>query len=126
VALFWILATCPLAKPGDSSQLLVMSRDQLLRVEIRVAAARPIKLDIDERIAGRLHEIDETVAGLELVVSASRFGQDTATGDLEFLGFKGDVRILLDAKRRIPVEISGTVPRAGIVTARLQDVTPLR
>ncbi len=126
VALFWMLATCHLAKPGDSTQVLVTSRDQLLRVAIRVTATRPIRLDFDERTAAGSRSIDETAAGLEVIVSGSRFGQDADKGDLEFLGFRGNVRILLDPTRRVPVEISGSVPRAGIVTVRLQDVTLLR
>ena len=125
VALFWILATRPLAKPGDSTQVLVMSRDQLLLVEIAVAATRSIRLDIDERTASGSRHVRESVEGLELTVSGSRFGPDKAESDLEFLGFTGKVRILLDPARRVPVEISGRVPKAGTVTVRLHDATLL-
>ncbi len=125
VALFWILATCPLAKPGDVTQVVVASRDQLVRVKISVAATRQIELDFDEHTSGSSRAIKETVAGLELTVTGSRFGHDAGKGDLEFVGFRGAVRILLDPTRRVPVEISGSVPMAGTVTVRLQDVTAL-
>ena len=122
VALFWILATGQLARPGDATQVLVLSRDQLLRVDIAVSAARQIRLDIDEHGGGGRRAVDAAVAGLQLTMSGSRVGAGGAAGDLEFLGFQGNVRILLDAQRRVPVEISGTVPRAGNVTVRLKDL----
>jgi|WetSurMetagenome_2_1015567.scaffolds.fasta_scaffold166135_1 hypothetical protein len=122
VALFWILATRPLARPGDSARVLVLSRDQLLQVDISVAAVHPVTLDFDEVGGGGRRAVNDAVPALQLTLSGSRVGGDVA-GDLEFLGFKGNVRILLDAGRRVPVEISGTVPKAGFVTVRLQDVT---
>jgi len=67
--------------------------------------------------------VEAMVRALELTVDAEPVDPGGSGDDLEFLGMKGSVRIVLDPERRAPIEVSGRVPGAGTVVVRLQGVT---
>jgi hypothetical protein len=123
VALFWIIASGRLARPGDAVEVAVLSRGRLLLATVTVKGARRLELDFEERAAAGARHVGERVDGLELALDARPLDPAAGGADFEFLGMRGSVRILLDPTRRLPVEVSGNVPNAGAVVARLQDVT---
>jgi hypothetical protein len=123
VALFWILASGRLARPGDTVEVTVLSRSRLLVASVVVKAAHRLDLDFDERSAAGDRHVGERLDGLELAIDARPLDPAAGGADFEFLGLKGSVRILLDPTRRLPVEVSGAVPNVGTVVVRLQDVT---
>jgi hypothetical protein len=123
VALFWILASGRIARPGDAVELAVIARSTLLVARVEARATREIELDFDEHAPSATRHVGGRVPGLELAVDAHPLAAGEEGADLEFLGMRGSVRILFDPARRLPVEVSGAVPNAGTVVVRLQDVT---
>jgi hypothetical protein len=125
VALFWVLATGPLERPGDTLRVRLVTGGHLVPVMIAAVAVRRTRVELVERRAGATRRVAETVAALELTVNRDRHGAAASGGEIEFLGMRGGVRILLDLVRRVPLEVSGKVPSAGAVTVRLQEVAVL-
>ena len=123
LALFWVLATAPLERPGDAWRLHLVSDGRLLRVTVKAVAQVQRTLDFDERRGAVKRHVEATIRALELTIDAAPVDPAGAGGDLEFLGMKGSVRIVLDPERRVPLEVSGRVPGAGTVVVRLHDVT---
>jgi hypothetical protein len=121
-ALFWVLSIGTLAAPGDSVELAVVSRNQLVLVTISVRGSIPVKVDFDEWDHDAPRHVEGSLQALELAVDARSLGSDPSADELEFLGMKGSIRIVLDPRLRVPLEISGRVPGAGIVVVRLRDV----
>jgi hypothetical protein len=122
-ALFWILSTAPLTSPGDTATIAVTSRSQLMLVTVTVRAAIQLRRDVDEHARGVTRHLDGSAPALDLSVDATPLGGAPAAENLEFLGMKGSIRIVLDPRLRTPLEISGRVPGAGTVIVRLRDVT---
>jgi hypothetical protein len=125
VALFWLLATGPLDRPGDTLRVGLMSGGDLVAVTIAVVRVTQTRVELIERHKGTTRRVAETVQVLEVTVKPDPGRAVSSGGDLEFLGMRGGVRILLDPMRRVPVEVSGRVPSAGTVTVRLQEVALL-
>ena len=122
LALFWVLATAPLERVGDSWQLRLLSDGRLLAVTARVVGRVQRTLVVGERRGAVKRRIEQPVVALELSVDAEPVVPDDPGAELEFLGLQGDVRIVLDPARRVPIEVSGRVPGAGAVVVRLQDL----
>ena len=125
VALFWVLATAPLERPGDTVRLRLWSGGHLVAVTITAVAVRKARVELEERRTGATRRVADTVAALELLVDLEQRGAGDSDGELEFLGMRGSVRILFDPVRRVPIEVSGRVPTAGAITVRLQEVALL-
>jgi hypothetical protein len=125
VALFWLLATGSLERPGDTLRVRLMSGGHLVAVTIAVVKVTPTRVELVERRNGTTRRVADTVQVLELTVKPDAGNAASSDGDLEFLGMRGGVRILLDPGRRVPLEVSGRVPSAGAVTVRLQEVALL-
>jgi len=123
VALFWLLATGPPALPGESLAVRLLSGGRPLAVTIRALATRNVRLELVERRPGGARRVVETIAALDLLVDAAQGAAADPDDELEFLGMRGGVRILLDPVRGVPVEVSGRVPSAGAITVRLQEAT---
>ena len=125
VALFWLLATGPFERPGDTLRVRLMSGGHLVAVTIAVVRVTRTRVELVERRGGTSRRVAETVAALEVTVKPDHRDAASPDGDLEFLGMRGSVRILFDPVRRAPLEVSGRVPSAGTVTVRLRDVALL-
>jgi hypothetical protein len=125
VALFWLLATGPLERPGDTLRARLATGRQLVPVTIAAAAVKLVRVELLERRGHTSRRVAETIAALEVTVKPDGGVAAASDGDLEFLGMRGGVRILFDPVRRVPLEVSGKVPSAGTVTVRLQEVTLL-
>lgn len=122
-AIFFIAAAAPLDDVGDMIQVPVFSRNNLILVELSVERVDRIKVDYAELSSfGGERRVKGTVEVLRLKVDSRHLDPDSAEGDFEFLGLKGDVQIFLDKKTRAPLQISGRVPIAGNVNIRVQRV----
>jgi hypothetical protein len=123
--LFWLLATAPLVRPGDTLPVRLWSGGRVIATEVRVKARTQAALAIRERRNGAVRAVERTVPALELVIAAAGPGDGAEDEEVELLGLRGRVRVVLDAERRFPIELSGRVPKAGAVTVRLQEATLL-
>ena len=126
VALFWLLATGPLERPGDTLRVRLLSGGHLVAVTIAVVRVTRTRVELVERRAGYEPPRRRDGGGARGDREARLTGMPPSPdGDLEFLGMRGGVHILLDPVRRAPLEVSGRVPSAGTVTVRLREVALL-
>jgi hypothetical protein len=121
-ALFYILSVADLSRVGDHLELPVFSRTDVSLMKIRVERAERIKVDytIEGGGAGK-RRIRDRVDTLRLFLSAQPFDERSAS-DFQLIGLHGDVEIHLDPRYRVPLEIEGSVPRAGKVRIRLKHL----
>jgi hypothetical protein len=121
-AIFFIVAAAALDDAGDTIQVPVFSRNNLILVELTVDGAKRIKVDYTEVSGSRERRVKATVEALRLRVDSRHLDPDSDEGDFEFLGLRGDVEIFLDKATRVPLQVSGRVPVAGKVDVRVQRV----
>jgi hypothetical protein len=118
-ALFYILAVADLSRVGDHVEIPVFSRTAIDLLIIRVEEADRLKVNYVEATGSEESQIKGRVDTLHLSLSARPLDASTST-QFQLLGLQGDVVIHLDPRTRVPLEISGRVPRAGKVRIRLK------
>ncbi len=120
--LLYAASSASLTAPGDAMTINVLVRTQVERVTVRVEGAEPVELAFDERADGRLNAVHEQVSALRLVARSEPVDEESPSA-FRIFGLEGDVVLLWDPARRLPVEISGHVKVLGQVTVRLASVT---
>ena len=121
--LLYAIAAAGLNKPGDTLELLVFRRRDTQLVHIEVLPAVEIDVHYDElwpkgavQRSGKLLPIRLTLQGLPVP------GSTADDDDLEVLGLRGKLELLLDPATRAPLELSGNIRVLGVVTLRLAAV----
>ena len=121
--LLYAIAAASLNKPGDTLELLVFRRRDTQLVHIEVLPAVEIGVHYDElwpkgavQRSGRVLPIRLTLQGLPVP------GSSADDEDLEVLGLRGKLELLLDPVTRAPLELSGNIRVLGVVTLRLAAV----
>ena len=105
--------------PGERIEVCSFSGKTLSRLLLEVEEGPRVR--IDAAVLGAEGEGQEEVETLRFRVRAEPVvaGQEV---ELEFLGLEGDVAILVDTERRLPVRIEGRVPALGRLRVRLVGV----
>jgi hypothetical protein len=120
--LLYVASAARLAEPGDSLTVYVLVQTQVERVTVRVEGVEPVSLDIQEDSGGAVSAVKEPLAALRMVARSQPLDA-TAASAFRIFGLEGDVEILWDPGRRIPVELAGKVRLLGHVEVRLASVT---
>jgi hypothetical protein len=103
--------------------LCVFNKKQLHRVQIQRAGVTRMEVDYRVTSGERKFWRKEEIQALKLVFrTRSLAGPDEEAEPFSFLGLKGDFDIYVDQASRIPVQVSGNIPRMGGVTVRLRKV----
>ena len=68
----------------------------------------------------RQGKVDALKIDLEIQPLASDLDEDE---DFSFLGFEKDIAIFIDPVSRIPLQLSGKIPKVGNETVKLHQVT---
>jgi hypothetical protein len=121
-ALFYLLAVADLEASGDQFEFSVLSREELMLVELTVAGREKIKVDYIQESNGREIRIKRSVPAIKILVDAQPLDPDSEEADLRFLHLKGNIAIYLDPELRVPLRISGRVPFAGMAHVRIRRV----
>lgn len=121
-ALFYVIASSGLRRPGDTVQVPIFSDDRILMVEAKALDLRRVEVDY-ERVDGEAsRRIQGPATALRLSLDARAVGADGEAANFELAGLRGDVEMLLDPESRIPLALSGKVPYAGTVSIRVRRV----
>ncbi len=120
--LLYAASAARLASPGDSLTVNVLVQTQVERVTLRVEGSEPVDLAFEEHSEGRLNAVREQVSALRLVARSQPVDAESASA-FRIFGLDGDVVLLWDPARRLPVEIAGHVKLLGQVEVRLASVT---
>jgi hypothetical protein len=123
--LLYAIAAAPLDRPGDAADMLVFRRRDTQAVRVTVLPPRQVAVRYDEvRPTGTVRR-DGTVTALRLSLrGVPGPGGDPQDQDVELLGLRGELELLLDTATRAPLELSGDVKVVGNVTLQLAELHP--
>lgn len=122
VGLLYAASAAGLAAPGDAFTVHVLVQTQVERVTVQVEGVEPVALDYQSSSGGTTSGVREEVSALRLV-ARSKPVDPSSPSAFRIFGLEGDVQILWDASRRLPVAIAGNVKVLGRVQVRLASVT---
>jgi hypothetical protein len=117
-ALPFLVATHEWRGPGDTSEFYVFEDQQLVRVTAR--AEQWLVTDVDYRTADGKVKGEERLLEVQLRTTALGNGGEV---EIDLFGLSGDVRMLVDTRQRVPVEISGSVSFLGEVRFVLKQLS---
>jgi hypothetical protein len=120
--LFYAASAANLAKPGDSLAFYTFGKKHLNRIELRVEAVQEIAVDYVEVGPNGERQVDETIPALRISVTPSSVGESTGENEFEFLGLKEDVKVYVDPRTRVPLQISARMNVVGSVSVYLKRV----
>jgi hypothetical protein len=116
--LLYAASATGLASPGDSLTIFVLVQTQVERVTVRVEGVEDVEADFQESSGGVLRSVRERLSAVRLV-ARSQPVDPTSSSVFRMFGLEGDIEILWDPARRLPVEITGHVKVLGHVEVRL-------
>jgi hypothetical protein len=123
--LLYAIAASSLDKLGDRADMLVFRRRDTQMVRITVLPSREVSVRYDEvwptgtvQRSGKLKPLRLSLQGMPVP------GSDSQDDDLELLGLRGQLELLLDPATRAPLQLSGDVKILGKVTLRLAELHP--
>jgi len=116
--LLYAASAAGLSSPGDSLTIFVLVQTKVERVTVRVEGVENVEADFQESSGGVLRSVREQVSAVRLV-ARSQPVDPTSSSVFRMFGLEGDIEILWDPARRLPVEITGHVKVLGHVEVRL-------
>ncbi len=123
--LLYAIAAASLDEPGDTLDVLVFRRRDTQVVRVEVLPSREISVQYDElwprgavQRSGRVRPLRLSLQGLPVP------GGDPDEDELELLGLRGRLELLLDPATRAPLQLSGNVKIVGVVTLQLAALRP--
>lgn len=124
IGLLYLIAASDLDQPGDSLDVLVFRRRDTQTVRIEVLPPRDVRVRYDELWPRGAVQRDGTVRPLRLTLTGLPVPGADPGEELELLGLRGRLELLLDPATRAPLQLSGDVKIVGSVTLRLAAVRP--
>ena len=122
-ALFQLLTNPALRSPGDGLQFPVLSRDNLVLIEVSVVESTSLSADFIQTTAGQSKRVKGKREVQILTVDARHLDPDSSEDDMELLGMEGDLKFYVDADLRVPLRLVGRVPKIGRVSLDLKSIT---
>jgi hypothetical protein len=123
--LLYAIGAAPLDQPGDTIDVLVRQHRDTQAVRIEVLTPHEVSVRYDELWPKGTVQRSGKVRPVRLSLQALPApGGDAATDELELLGLRGRLELLLDPDTRAPLQLSGDVKVLGSVTLRLAAVRP--
>lgn len=119
-ALPYLVATHDWQKLGDEFEVFVFEDEDIVRI---TASARQWQESaVDYRLGDRKIDARERLLDVQLL---ARRLLDDGSADIDLFGLSGDLHMLVDVARRLPVQISGSVGLFGEVRFILKGVQPV-
>jgi hypothetical protein len=122
VGLLYAASAGRLAAPGDSMAIYVLVQTHVERVTVAVDGIETAEIDFEESSGKDVRGVRGQIEALRLVVRSQPV-DPTMSSAFRLFGLEGDIEILWDAARRLPVEISGQLRMLGRIQVRLASVT---
>jgi hypothetical protein len=124
--LLYLVAAADLDQSGDSLEVLVFRRRDTQVVRIEVVKPKPVDVHYDELWPMGTIQRREQLQPIRLILRGlpqpgAAAGEDD---QLELLGLRGRLELLLDPVTRAPLQLSGNVKVIGTVTLKLAAVRP--
>jgi hypothetical protein len=120
--LFYLVGASNIAEPGDAMKVYLFDEEGTLELNLTAAEIVPIKVSFVETTGDQEVKINRKLDALKIHASATRYADQAADANFEFLGCKGDIDLYLDLERRVIVQVSGQVEFMGTVNIRLKHL----
>ena len=121
-ALFYLIGIADLKKQGDKVSLNMYDRGGVINASVAVVGSKRVSVDYQTVKDGKRSRVKKKVVALEAVVDARSIKVDGNLEKFKFLGYKDDIRLLIDPELNTILEISGAVEYVGNVTIRLEEI----
>ncbi len=127
--LLYAISAAALNQPGDTLDVLVFRRRDTQTVRIEVQSPREVTVRYDELPTPGTGQVVVQRTGKVQALRLSLQGLPVPGGapeddDLELLGLRGRLELLLEPATRAPLQLSGNVKVVGAVTLRLTALRP--
>lgn len=122
-ALFYLIGIADLKKQGDQVSLNMYDRSGVINASVTVTGSKRVSVDYQSIKDGKASRVKKKVVALEAVVDARSIKVDGNLEKFKFLGYKDDIRLLIDPELNTILEISGAVEYVGNVTIRLEQIS---
>ena len=123
--LLYAIAAAPLTRTGDTLEVLVFRRRDTQTVHIEVLTPRTIEVDyLEQSRGGSVRRVGKVEALRLSLVGLPLPGASEDEDELELLGLRGKLELLLDPITRAPLQLSGQVKVLGTLTLRLAELRP--
>jgi len=122
--LLYAVAAASLDQPGDSLEILVFRRRDTQVVRVEVLPPREISVHYDELWPKGTVQRRGPVRPLRLSLVGAPVPGGDPDDDMELLGLRGRLELMLDPVTRAPLQLSGNVKIVGTVTLRLAALRP--
>lgn len=122
-ALFYLIGIADLKKQGDKVSLNMYDRGGVINASVTVVGSKRVSVDYKAMQDGKTSRVKKKVVALEAIVDARSIKVDGNLEKFKFLGYKDDIRLLIDPELNTILEISGAVEYVGNVTIRLEQVS---
>lgn len=122
-AILYLAAHLDMRSPDGPRSLYVFDRKQLHEVTVQINQRRSLNVSYVEK--NRRNEIQrqgKTDAVRMAFKPRALTPQGKKPEEFSFMGLKGDFEIYLDPVSRLPLQVSGQIPRIGKIHIRLQSV----
>lgn len=120
--IFYLLATAPLRHVGDSYEFLVFSTHGLDLAKLTVREATTFPIDVEEQSTHGKRTLNAEVDALHLTLHAQPYNYSSDANQFEFLGLRGDIDVMLDAVRRVPLRVTGQADYLGQINIDLRRI----
>lgn len=122
-AIFYIASAANLKKPGDSFKFYTFGKKHLNQIELKVEELSEIEVDYYVQDAnGKRNIYDEEKDALRISITPTPVGENITENEFQFLGLKEDIKVYIDPKTRIPLQISSRIAVYGAVNVTLNHV----
>ncbi len=122
-ALFYLIGVADLNKVGDQTTLNIYDRSGVIAATVKVVGTTQLLVDYQRQQGGRSTRINKKIAALEAVMEARPIKAGGNLDEFKFLGYKDDIRMMIDPELNTILQISGSIEYVGEVTIRLQQVS---
>lgn len=123
-ALLYLASAARLDRPGAGLRVVLLAEEQPVELHFSSGGLVQDRLDYRERGTDGSRRRNQEVLQRVVTVSGQPLGGQGRADevDLGFLGLRGDVRILLDARSGLPLQLQGRTDRIGELTVTLEAV----
>lgn len=118
--LLYAVAAGPVAVPGDEMELLMFQRRAVHRVRVTADSWRELRTTHEVLRPGGTERPPARTRALRVLLQGEAL--DDEDDELELLGLRGRLELLIDPETRVPLQLSGSVKILGHVTLRLETV----
>ena len=121
--LIYIASTVEQLENNKPLFLCIFGKRQLFQVQLKSAGIHSVKIDYIEKKLQATHHRQGEVKAHKILLEAQPLESNLEkVENFSFLGFRKNIAFFIDPTSKLPIQISGEIPKAGSVTLKLHEV----